>query len=315
MKKYGSFFCALALLLVAVFYQGLSSAEAAILPDGKYCIRLSDKDMALAVHDLEKGERATLQKDGTRWNFKHIGNNVYEIQKKGFALAMKAKNARNGAHVLLQKANGKKNQQWKLRSYKGYYTLTNVKTKLALDLSGNFRWTGNYFQGYTPNNTRAQLFKLVGKHGNSNPSKPSYGHSAVLKNGVYLIQMAHNSLTVAAESSRKKARLILWNYRPTATWAFTHLGNNEYEIRTNSMVMDSAGNTRYNGVPIIIYPKNGGKNQRWKIARAGKYYTITNVATGLALDVQGNHQRAGTRLQGYEKNGTNAQLFKITHRY
>jgi hypothetical protein len=135
--------------------------------------------------------------------------------------------------------------------------------------------------------------------------------AAVIPNGIYIIQMAGSDMTVAATSSKKGARLILWPYRPTATWAFKHVGNDEYIIRTNATVLDSSGGKRYNGVPIIIWPQHGKANQRWKIRRHGNYYSLTNVQTGLALDLKGNRRVKNNVFQGYTPHYRDGQLFTI----
>jgi hypothetical protein len=135
--------------------------------------------------------------------------------------------------------------------------------------------------------------------------------AAVIPNGIYIIQIAGSDMTVAATNTNKGSRLILWPYRPTATWAFKHVGNNEYIIRTNSTVLDSSGGKRYNGVPIIIWPYHGGANQRWKIRRHGDYYSLTNVQTGLALDLKGNRRVRNNVFQGYTPHYSDGQLFTI----
>ena len=56
----------------------------------------------------------------------------------------------------------------------------------------------------------------------------------VLRSGIYIIQMSNSDMTAAATSEAGNSPMILWPYRPTATWAFQHVGNNVYTIRTNS---------------------------------------------------------------------------------
>lgn len=135
--------------------------------------------------------------------------------------------------------------------------------------------------------------------------------AAILKNGVYFIRMSNSRLTVAATSSARGSQLVLWRDQSTPPWEFRHIGNDIYEIRIRSYVMDLSGNKRKNGTPVIIWSPHGGKNQQWKVQRAGRYYRLINVGTGLALDLDHNNRRPGARLQGYERNRTDAQLFDI----
>lgn len=45
--------------------------------------------------------------------------------------------------------------------------------------------------------------------------------------------MAGSDMTVAATSEGKDSPMMLWPYRPTATWVSPHLGGNIYTVRTN----------------------------------------------------------------------------------
>ena len=78
------------------------------------------------------------------------------------------------------------------------------------------------------------------------------------------------------------------------------------------MVLDSSESKKYNGVPTIIFPWHGAKNQRWKVIEKGELYKLINQETGLALDLKGNVQRVGTVFQGYTENASRGQLFRLT---
>jgi hypothetical protein len=134
-------------------------------------------------------------------------------------------------------------------------------------------------------------------------------HAALLYDGKYHI--THFDRYISAPSLRYGTQLAL-SYSTSATvWELRHLGNDEYSIRVKNAAMDSSGGKRYDGVPIIVHGYHGGKNQRWKIRRSGKFFSIINVKTGLALDVPGNNNRVGNRLQGYPANNSPAQQFGL----
>ena len=145
---------------------------------------------------------------------------------------------------------------------------------------------------------------------------PQLLNAAVIADGDYLIQMADSDLAVVSSGASVLERVSLGRDLPSGVWRFEHLGNNYYKITAPRLVMvlDSAESKKYNGVPIIIYPWHGGKNQRWKVIAKGEFYALVNQETGLALDLKGNMQRAGTVFQGYAANTSRGQLFRLTPR-
>lgn len=136
--------------------------------------------------------------------------------------------------------------------------------------------------------------------------------AAVLPDDVYLIQMAESDMTFAATSDAKGSRLVLWPYRPTATWLFRHQGNDVYKISTNSSVLDLREGKNVPGVPIIIWNWNGGKNQLWKVKRVGPYYALISMQTGQAVDLVGNRRVKDNKFQGAAYTGSMGQLFQLT---
>lgn len=143
---------------------------------------------------------------------------------------------------------------------------------------------------------------------------PQQPNAAVIADGDYLIQMADSDLAVVSSGASVLERVSLGRDLPSGVWRFEHLGNNYYKITAPRLVMvlDSAEGKKYNGVPIIIYPWHGGKNQRWKVIAKGECFALVNQETGLALDLKGNTQRAGAVFQGYAENTSRGQLFRLT---
>lgn len=138
--------------------------------------------------------------------------------------------------------------------------------------------------------------------------------AAVIADGDYLIQMADSDLTVASSGMTAREQITLGQNKQAGIWRFAHLGNDYYKVIAPKLVMvlDSSESKKYNGVPIIIFPWHGGKNQRWKVIADGEFYKLINQETSLALDLRGNVQRVGTVFQGYEKNASRGQLFRLT---
>lgn len=138
--------------------------------------------------------------------------------------------------------------------------------------------------------------------------------AAVIADGDYLIQMADSDLTVASSGMTAREQITLGQNEQAGIWRFAHLGNDYYKVIAPKLVMvlDSSESKKYNGVPIIIFPWHGGKNQRWKVIADGEFYKLINQETSLALDLRGNVQRVGTVFQGYAKNASRGQLFRLT---
>lgn len=143
---------------------------------------------------------------------------------------------------------------------------------------------------------------------------PQAALAAVIADGDYLVQMADSNLAVVSSGMTVRERVTLGQDEQAGIWRFEHLGNDYYKIIAPRLVMvlDSSESKKYNGVPIIIFPWHGGKNQRWKVIAKREFYTLTNQETGLALDLKGNAQRVGTVFQGYAVNASRGQLFRLT---
>lgn len=143
---------------------------------------------------------------------------------------------------------------------------------------------------------------------------PQVALAAVIADGDYLIQMADSDLAVVSSGMTVRERVTLGQNEQAGIWRFEHLGNDNYKVIAPklAMVLDSSESKKYNGVPTIIFPWHGAKNQRWKVIEEGEFYKLINQETGLALDLKGNVQRVGTVFQGYTENASRGQLFRLT---
>lgn len=131
----------------------------------------------------------------------------------------------------------------------------------------------------------------------------------VLRNGIYIMQMSNSDMTAAAASGAVGSPMILWPYRPTATWEFRHVGKNVYTVRTNSTLLDG-GNAR-SGKPISISRPYNGDGQKWKLKRVGAYYQLINMQTGLAMKLGNGQRTKGSRLVADTPRNSQEQLFCI----
>lgn len=64
-------------------------------------------------------------------------------------------------------------------------------------------------------------------------------------------------------------------------------------------------------VNVQLWQNNGSDAQKFSVEWEGDYVTLTNVASGLCLDVSNAGTTDGTNVQVYTPNGTDAQKWKI----
>ena len=143
---------------------------------------------------------------------------------------------------------------------------------------------------------------------------PQTALAAIIADGDYLVQMADSNLAAVSSGMTVMEQVTLGQNEQSGIWRFEHLANGYYKVIAPklAMVLDSSESKKYNGVPIIIFPWHGGRNQRWKVIAKGEFYTLTNQETGLALDLKGNALRVGTFFQGYVETTSRGQFFRLT---
>jgi hypothetical protein len=128
-----------------------------------------------------------------------------------------------------------------------------------------------------------------------------------LTNGAtyYYTVAASNSAGMSAQSAEASAM-------PNSGAA---LGDGTYTVTNlaSKLVWDDPAFAKIAGTKVILWPANGGANQRWKFTSAGNgYYTITNQNSGLVLDDANVSTAPGTELIQWPSNNGRNQLWLIT---
>ncbi|MDD2967105.1 MAG: RICIN domain-containing protein [Desulfovibrionaceae bacterium] len=143
-----------------VCFVGLSVSHAAVLPDGRYHIKFSDRYVSAPA--MRNGTILALSYStkATVWELKHLGNDVYSIRAKSKCMDSSGGKRYDGVPIILYDYYGHQNQRWKIEKYKSYYILINVKTGLALDVPAGKAAVGAQLQGYPVNRSRAQCFNI-----------------------------------------------------------------------------------------------------------------------------------------------------------
>lgn len=189
----------------------------------------------------------------------------------------------------------------------GYYTIVNVQSGRALDIeNGSWDPEANVWQ-YSPNGTYAQKWAIK-----------------QASDGSYQIISSLNSLALDVEWASSASGANVWVYTPNGTnaqlWTLESikdwLKEGSYQIvselnHDNAMAVSKASTA--SGAPIYTGVREDGNTaQAWYITKTSDgYVRLTNVGSGLVLDLEGAAASNGTKIQQYANNGTDAQLWKV----
>ncbi|MCL2883103.1 MAG: RICIN domain-containing protein [Coriobacteriia bacterium] len=191
----------------------------------------------------------------------------------------------------------------------GYYRIVNVYSGLVLDIMGEAMVSGTQIIQYADHNGDNQRWKIV---------KRADGTYTLLskKNESYCIDFKAdkaNGLNMAVLRPAKST---------TASQGFKVnvisqvVKNGTYTVNSPAAdkVLDINGQSQVPATNAIIYPPNGGLNQRFVFTYQPKngYYTITAAHSGQVLDVFGASRVSGTAVIQYPTNGGYNQLWNIT---
>ena len=216
------------------------------------------------------------------------------------------------------------NQKWVITSVAGgAYVFRNVGTGLVVDLRGGVAQDGRAIDGYLPNGTTAQQWKLDKDDDpvSSNDFDARYWNNWV-EDGIYEIEpIAAPGKRVDVQWGSKDAGARVWLYSangsPAQKWRVSRDAQG-YVILTNvgsGKVMDVYGGSKLFGTKITQQPANGTRAQKWLIGLNRNYddHIILQSALALApvLDVEGGQNADGTPLQIYGQNGSKAQEFRF----
>ncbi|MEG1603505.1 MAG: RICIN domain-containing protein [Cloacibacillus sp.] len=176
MKINKLFFMTLLAAAIAVC-AGNARAEAVI--SGRYMIRQAQSSLVMTgawLPNKTYGQGSPViifqnenNKNWRYWRIEPLAGGEYRVMWRDTNLALDlARGERaNGVEILLWPWHGRANQRWRIQNGPHGAVFINVQTGLALDLDGDRRTPRNRYQGYEPNNSRAQGFTLVRLGGSS----------------------------------------------------------------------------------------------------------------------------------------------------
>lgn len=143
--------------------------------------------------------------------------------------------------------------------------------------------------------------------------------SSDIPDGIYYIGTKNgNQLDIEGASTSNGARVIVWRAgnKDNQAFAFMRLPDGTYRISAyhSGLSLEVSNSSK----------KNGGRVQQWEFLEdydckywyiydcGNGWYKIINKNSGKCLDISAGKDEAGTAIQQYEDNGTNAQRFSLT---
>jgi hypothetical protein len=214
-----------------------------------------------------------------------------------------------GAGVQLWDLNYTAAQRFKLvPDGNGYYSIVNLNSGLALDVSGAEAKNGAVVWQWEQNNSDAQKWMIEYYSSSFHTLLPKLDGSM--------------SLDVSGGSDANGAKLQLWTSNDSFAQRF--LFRYVYpEIHDGVFLLDSqlaywgvidiAGGSTANGGNAQIWTVNASPAQLYSIAydEESGYFVFTNQKSGKVLDVAGGYANSGSNVWQWESNGSLAQKWAI----
>ena len=210
----------------------------------------------------------------------------------------------NGANIQLYTSNGTFGQQYAFTYVgNGYYRIAPENSNKTLEISNGSDASGANVQQSGWSRKNWQLWKLVDAGDGSYYIKSRMGTTLALSGG-----NTANGTNIQAESM---------NYSTGQKWKVTPLtGQLLQPVKDGSYVLTSAADTEkvmsQLKENIQLGCLEGSSTQKYSIEYTGKgYYRIVSKATGKVLDIESGKSSAGTNIQEYSWNGSDAQLWRF----
>ena len=258
------------------------------------------------------------------------------------ALDVSGASKSNGANVQIYDENGTDAQHWKLTynrdktsRYYGMARLVNVNSGKALDVYGAIAKSGTNVQQYTANDSAAQWWRLV-QDAKATGRSGYLLRSALLgdfvldvnggglANGTNVQIWASNGtaaqrFTVVALEDEKSDPWMTSGVAKLATEHASDLADGTYVISASGnvrSVLDVYAGSKQNGGNVQVWASNNTSAQRWVVSTSvasdgTPWRTVRNVGSGKVLDVYAAGTAAGTNVQQYASNNSNAQRWAI----
>lgn len=258
------------------------------------------------------------------------------------ALDVSGASKSSGANVQIYDENGTDAQHWKLTynrdktsKYYGMARLVNVNSGKALDVYSAIAKSGTNVQQYTVNDNTAQWWQLV--QGAKATGRSGYllrsallgdfvldVNGGGLANGTNVQIWASNGsaaqrFTFVALEDEKSDSWMTSGVAKLATEHASDLADGTYIISAFGnvrSVIDVYAGSKQNGGNVQVWTSNNTGAQRWVVSTSvasdgTPWRTVRNAGSGKVLDVYAAGTAAGTNVQQYASNNSNAQRWVI----
>ena len=215
----------------------------------------------------------------------------------------------SGANVYYSDENNARSEFFSVEpvGYGSLYFIKSASSGLSLDVYGGNTASGTNVWAYTPNNTVAQMWRIL-------PTDKGY---AVMSANADLALDLFNGSTANGTN--------IWVYDQNGTnaqkWMFTEAKmddalpvNTKVIIRskadTSKMIEVKDGSSSA-GAAIQLYAERQNTSQVFTIEKYGQYYRIVNMASGNVIDIYSGLKDANTKAWSYTWNASSAQQYTI----
>ena len=133
----------------------------------------------------------------------------------------------------------------------------------------------------------------------------------LIPNGTYAVVSNYSGTAVDDPGSSTKNSTVMQIYTlnngRNQQWTVNNLGGNIITLTNvaSGQLLEVTGDSTANSALVDQYPANGQTNQQWRVISVGenssgkKIYELTNVKSGLALDIDGASKNNQTDLDQY----------------
>ncbi len=214
----------------------------------------------------------------------------------------------NGALMQVYGYNKSTAQRFRFtRNSDGSYSIVNVNSGKALDISAGNAHNYARIQQYDSNGSTAQRW-YIRNMGNGYAVQSALGNWVLDLNGASTAN--GNAIQLYTPNGSDAQKFFLASSENLAT-------NTDMRIATalnSSKVLDIASASTQNSVPIQVWDWNGTAAQTYQFREVGNgTYTIVNKNSNKVIDVAGNSGSDGARVDQYDSNGSAAQQW-ILHK-
>ena len=258
------------------------------------------------------------------------------------ALDVSGASKSNGANVQIYDENGTDAQHWQLTynrdktsKYYGMARLVNVNSGKALDVYSAIAKSGTNVQQYTANDSTAQWWQLVqdakatGRSGYLLRSA-LLGDFVLDVNGGGLANGTNVQIWASNGSAAQRFTFVALEDEKSDPWLASGVAKlareHASDLADGTYIISASGNVRsvldvyagskQNGGNVQVWTSNNTGAQRWVVSTSvasdgTPWRTVRNAGSGKVLDVYAAGTAAGTNVQQYASNNSNAQRWVI----